>query len=80
MAQGDWVIMFPEGTRSARGQQGQYKTGATRLAVATGAPIVPIAVTSAALLAAQELPAAPGRDRRLDRPADRRRRGASPTS
>ncbi|NKI94017.1 lysophospholipid acyltransferase family protein [Rhizobacter sp. SG703] len=47
MAQGNWVIMFPEGTRIARGQQGTYKTGGTRLAVATGASVVPIAVNSA---------------------------------
>jgi 1-acyl-sn-glycerol-3-phosphate acyltransferase len=47
MAQGVWVIMFPEGTRTTRGDQGTYKTGASRLAIATGTPIVPIAVTSA---------------------------------
>ena len=47
MAQGNWVIMFPEGTRTPRGDQGVYKSGATRLAVATGTPVVPIAVTSA---------------------------------
>jgi 1-acyl-sn-glycerol-3-phosphate acyltransferase len=47
MAQGVWVIMFPEGTRTPRGAQGVYKAGASRLAVDTGAPIVPIAVTSA---------------------------------
>jgi 1-acyl-sn-glycerol-3-phosphate acyltransferase len=47
MAQGNWVIMFPEGTRIPRGQQGTYKTGASRLAITTGTPIVPIAVTSA---------------------------------
>jgi 1-acyl-sn-glycerol-3-phosphate acyltransferase len=47
MAQGNWVIMFPEGTRSVRGGQGQYKSGAARLAIATGTPIVPIAVASA---------------------------------
>jgi 1-acyl-sn-glycerol-3-phosphate acyltransferase len=45
--QGTWVIMFPEGTRIPRGQKGQYKSGGTRLAVATGAPVIPIAVTSA---------------------------------
>jgi 1-acyl-sn-glycerol-3-phosphate acyltransferase len=39
--------MFPEGTRTPRGSQGVYKAGATRLAMATGAPVVPIAVTSA---------------------------------
>lgn len=47
MANGNWVIMFPEGTRAARGQQGTYKSGGTRLAVDTGRPVVPIAVTSA---------------------------------
>ena len=46
-AMGNWVIMFPEGTRSPRGQQGQYKQGASRLAIETGTPIVPIAVSSA---------------------------------
>jgi len=47
MAQGNWVIMFPEGTRIPRGGQGVYKSGGTRLAVTTGTPVVPIAVTSA---------------------------------
>lgn len=46
-AQGTWVIMFPEGTRVARGTAGDYKTGGTRLAVETGQPVVPIAVNSA---------------------------------
>ncbi len=44
---GVWVIMFPEGTRIPRGERGVYKTGGTRLAIATGAPVIPIAVTSA---------------------------------
>ncbi len=47
MGNGGWVIMFPEGTRIPRGKQGTYKSGAARLAIATGKPIVPIAVTSA---------------------------------
>ena len=47
MAQGNWVIMFPEGTRTPRGGQGTYKAGGARLAVGTGRPVVPIAVTSA---------------------------------
>ncbi len=46
MDKGVWIIMFPEGTRTERGSQGVYKTGASRLAVATGASIIPIAVTS----------------------------------
>ena len=45
--QGVWVIMFPEGTRIPRGEVGAYKTGGTRLAIETGAPVIPIAVTSA---------------------------------
>ncbi|TMH36817.1 MAG: 1-acyl-sn-glycerol-3-phosphate acyltransferase [Betaproteobacteria bacterium] len=47
MAHGNWVIMFPEGTRTPRGSQGIYKSGGTRLAVATGTPVLPIAVASA---------------------------------
>jgi len=47
MANGNWVIMFPEGTRAARGKKGTYKAGGTRLAVDTGRPVVPIAVNSA---------------------------------
>ncbi len=47
LGKGNWVIMFPEGTRTPRGGQGTYKAGATRLAVTTGVPVVPIAVSSA---------------------------------
>ncbi|MFW5331037.1 lysophospholipid acyltransferase family protein [Hydrogenophaga sp. ZJX-1] len=45
--QGTWVIMFPEGTRIPRGEKGTYKSGGTRLAIRTGAPVIPVAVTSA---------------------------------
>jgi 1-acyl-sn-glycerol-3-phosphate acyltransferase len=47
LARGTWIIMFPEGTRIPRGQKGSYKHGGSRLAVETGAPVIPIAVTSA---------------------------------
>ena len=47
MAKGHWVIMFPEGTRAARGARGNYKAGGARLAIDTGRPVLPIAVTSA---------------------------------
>ena len=46
MDKGKWVIMFPEGTRTVRGGKGDYKTGAARLAIATDAHIIPIAVSS----------------------------------
>jgi 1-acyl-sn-glycerol-3-phosphate acyltransferase len=45
--QGNWIIMFPEGTRGPEGGQLPYNPGAARLAVDTQAPILPIAVTSA---------------------------------
>jgi len=43
MAEGAWVIMFPEGTRIPVGRQGKYKTGGARFAIAAGAPVVPVA-------------------------------------
>jgi len=43
---GQWVIMFPEGTRTAVGQQGKYKAGGAILAIGTGVPVVPIAMNS----------------------------------
>ena len=47
LGQGTWVIMFPEGTRMPRGEVGTYQTAGTRLAVESGAPVVPIAVATA---------------------------------
>jgi 1-acyl-sn-glycerol-3-phosphate acyltransferase len=46
LARGTWIIMFPEGTRMARGEKGTYMTAGTRLAVESGAPVIPIAVSS----------------------------------
>lgn len=47
LAKGVWVIMFPEGTRIPRGYKGRYQSGGARLAIETGAPVIPVAVTSA---------------------------------
>ena len=47
LQRGIWVIMFPEGTRIARGKAGQYKSGGSRLAIDAGVPVIPIAVNSA---------------------------------
>ncbi len=43
LAQGFWIIIFPEGTRIAPGQRGRYQIGGAWLAVHTGAPVLPIA-------------------------------------
>jgi 1-acyl-sn-glycerol-3-phosphate acyltransferase len=49
LARGIWIVIFPEGTRTAPGAPPRYKTGGSRLAVRTGAPIVPIALDSGEL-------------------------------
>ncbi len=41
-----WIVIFPEGTRTAPGSTKRYKTGGARLAARTGVPVVPIAVNS----------------------------------
>ena len=43
LEQNRWIIVFPEGTRTARGTIGHYHSGGARLAVATGYPIIPVA-------------------------------------
>jgi glycerol-3-phosphate dehydrogenase (NAD(P)+) len=41
---GDIVLMFPEGTRTRPGSLGRPRRGVGRLALETGAPVVPIAI------------------------------------
>ena len=43
LAQGFWVVVFPEGTRVAPGTRRAYQLGGAWLAAASGAPIVPVA-------------------------------------
>lgn len=43
LAQGFWVVVFPEGTRVAPGQRREYQLGGAWLAAASGAPVVPVA-------------------------------------
>lgn len=43
---GQWVVIFPEGTRTAAGKKGKYLNGGSRLAMESGAPVVPIALNA----------------------------------
>jgi 1-acyl-sn-glycerol-3-phosphate acyltransferase len=46
LSNGQWIIMFPEGTRTQVGKRGAYKNGGARLAVETQVAVVPLAVNS----------------------------------
>ncbi len=45
MAAGHSLVVFPEGTRSVDGRVGRFRAGIFTLAIESGLPIVPIAVT-----------------------------------
>lgn len=46
LANGQTIVMFPEGTRISVGKKGKYKQGGPRLAIATNTVIIPIAVNA----------------------------------
>jgi len=43
LAQGFWVVIFPEGTRVAPGERRDYQQGGAWLAAQCGVPVVPVA-------------------------------------
>ncbi len=47
LRQGRTLIIHPEGTRTRTGELGPFKTGAARLALATGTPLVPVRILGA---------------------------------
>jgi 1-acyl-sn-glycerol-3-phosphate acyltransferase len=62
LKQGRSLAVFPEGTRTPDGQLQEFKTGAFKLAVRAGVPIVPVAIRGTfALLPKTTLAPRPGR-------------------
>jgi 1-acyl-sn-glycerol-3-phosphate acyltransferase len=43
IAQGFWIVIYPEGTRIRAGTRARYKTGGCRLATELGVPLLPVA-------------------------------------
>lgn len=43
LADGLWVVTFPEGTRTRPGERGRYRPGGALLAVRAGVPVLPVA-------------------------------------
>jgi 1-acyl-sn-glycerol-3-phosphate acyltransferase len=78
LRKGYWVIMFPEGTRTARGSHSKYKVGGARLAELTGTPLLPIAITSGRCWPRQAFIKRPGLvEVSIGRPIDPRGRSAA---
>ncbi len=43
LAQGFWILIYPEGTRMPPGKRGNYRSGGAWLAEKAGVPVVPVA-------------------------------------
>ena len=46
LRQGQWVLIFPEGTRTAPGARGRYGMGGAVLAAHSGFPVLPVALNA----------------------------------
>jgi 1-acyl-sn-glycerol-3-phosphate acyltransferase len=55
-----WVIVFPEGTRTAPGERGSYGIGGAMLAERSGYPVVPVAHNAGVYWARRSLVKYPG--------------------
>jgi 1-acyl-sn-glycerol-3-phosphate acyltransferase len=61
LARGRQLVIFPEGTRRAPGEEPRYKYGVAQLYVAQGVPCVPIALNSGLFWPRRSLLRRPGR-------------------
>ncbi len=60
LADGIWVVLFPEGTRMQPGETGSFQAGGAALAAATGAPVVVVAHNAGTFWPAHRLRKKPG--------------------
>ncbi len=60
LAEGIWVLLFPEGTRAQPGEQRAFQAGGAALAAATGAPVVVVAHNAGTFWPAHRLRKHPG--------------------
>ena len=60
LADGWWIVIFPEGTRIPPGERVRYQIGGAWLACQTGAPVVPVAHNAGTLWAKKALVKHPG--------------------
>lgn len=60
LADGWWIVIFPEGTRTAPGARGRYHVGGAWLACQTGAKVVPVAHNAGTLWARNAFVKFPG--------------------
>ncbi len=60
IAQGRWLVVFPEGTRVASGEEKRFNIGGAKLAELAQVPIVPIAHNAGAFWPRRSLLKRPG--------------------
>jgi 1-acyl-sn-glycerol-3-phosphate acyltransferase len=60
LANGRWVIVFPEGTRVPAGERGRYGLGGALLAERAGRPVIPIAHNAGVFWARRDIRKHPG--------------------
>jgi 1-acyl-sn-glycerol-3-phosphate acyltransferase len=60
LAEGRKVVIFPEGTRTDPGEQVRYHPGVAAMAIASGAPVVPVATDSGRFWARRAFRKRPG--------------------